>query len=176
MRPENIAALAVPAAVLLTALLLLLSKKDLYRPFLDGIRRGGEVTVSVFPVFLLFSVAVAMLSASGLPAALARFIRPLSDRLGIPAEILPLAVLRPFSGSGANALLSDLFEKYGPDSPAGLCASVLMGSSDTLVYIICLYFSSVGIRRTRHAFLAAILVMLFSLFFSCALYRAFFGS
>ena len=116
-----------------------------------------------------------MLSASGFPGLLSEWLAPVGEALGIPLPVLPLSLIRPFSGSGSVALLSDLFADYGPDSAAGLCASVLMGSSDTLVYVICLYFSSVGVRRTRYAFPVAIFVMVVCLLLSAAFSRRFFA-
>ena len=175
MTGEIFGALAVPAALLAVALLLLFSRQEYSEPLRQGIEQGGRTTLSVFPALLLLSVGVSMLSASGLPGLLSEWLTPVGEALGIPIPVLPLAVLRPFSGSGSVALLSDLFADYGPDSAAGLCASVLMGSSDTLVYVICLYFSSVGVRRTRHAFPVAIVIMLVCLLLSAALCRRFFA-
>lgn len=175
MTGEIFGALAVPAALLAVALLLLFSRREYSEPLLQGIEQGGRTTLSVFPALLLLSVGVSMLSASGLPGLLSDWLAPVGEALGIPIPVLPLAVLRPFSGSGSVALLSDLFADYGPDSAAGLCASVLMGSSDTLVYVICLYFSSVGVRRTRHAFPVAIGITLVCLLLSAALCRRFFA-
>ncbi len=165
--------LAIPAVLLLVSLLLLFSKRDLLPALGEGLREGMQVSVSVFPTLLLFMVGVGMLSASGFPELLAKLLAPLGEALGIPLEILPLILLRPFTGSGSTALLTDLFAQYGADSVAGLCASVLMGASETMVYVLSLYFSSVGVRRTRYAYPVAFFVMLVCILLSCALTRAY---
>jgi spore maturation protein B len=116
-------------------------------------------------------VAVAMLNASGAVEFAARLLSPPADAVGVPADLLPLLLTRPFSGSASTAGFAALLERLGPDSFTGLCASVIFGSSDTVVYIISVYFSSVGIKQTRHAFPTAFAVMLFCIFFSCFLCR-----
>ncbi len=175
MNGELLGVLAVPVTLVAVGVLLLFSGQELYEPLKRGIEQGGRVTLSVFPALLLLSVGVSMLSASGFPGLLSEWLAPVGEALGIPLPVLPLSLIRPFSGSGSVALLSDLFADYGPDSAAGLCASVLMGSSDTLVYVICLYFSSVGVRRTRYAFPVAIFVMVVCLLLSAAFSRRFFA-
>ena len=101
--------------------------------------------------------------------------------MGIPAELIPLLLTRPVSGSASTAAYASLLDRYGPDSFVCLCASVLMGSSDTLIYILSVYFSGTaitpggGVRKTRHAFPVAILVMLLCVYLSCAVTRLFFS-
>jgi len=116
-------------------------------------------------------VAVAMLNASGAVDFAAKLLSPIADITGLPTELLPLLLTRPFSGSASTAGYTTLLNQVGPDSLAGLCASVIFGSSDTVVYIISVYFSSVGIKHSRHAFPIAFAVMLFCIFFSCFLCR-----
>ena len=94
---------------------------------------------------------------------------------GVPAEILPLLITRPVSGSASTAVFASVAEKYGVDSFSALCAAVIMGSSDTLAYVTAVYFSSVGIRRTRHTYPIALFVMLLCIFLSCLLVRILIG-
>lgn len=117
-----------------------------------------------------------MFSASGLADALSSLLSPFCAALGIPPEIVPLLAVRPVSGSASTAAAAELFGRVGPDSFASRCAAVIMGSSDTLVYVITVYFSAVSPRRTRHAMSAAALTMVFCVFFSCALTRMYFGA
>lgn len=175
---EWIAALAVPlllCGMAVTILVCSRKRSDLFDEFLVGAREGMMTTVRLLPTLVALLTAVSMLRASGFLEWLAEVLTPYTARIGLPAELLPLILIRPVSGSGSNAMLIDLFEKYGADSFIGLCASVLLGSSDTLVYIIAVYFSAVGVRRTRHALLAATLTALLCLFLSILACRLFFG-
>jgi spore maturation protein B len=119
-------------------------------------------------------VAVSMLNACGIIDLLSEHLSPLAQKIGLPSELLPLLITRPFSGSASTAAYGKLLEEVGADSFAGLCASVIFGSSDTMVYVISVYFSSVGIRHTRWSFPCAFAVMLFCIFFSCFLCRLWF--
>jgi spore maturation protein B len=91
--------------------------------------------------------------------------------LGVPSELLPLLLSRPFSGSAATASYAALLDTLGADSFAAACASVIMGSSDTAVYVVTVYFSSIGIKKTRYALPVSLALMLFCVFFGCFLCR-----
>ena len=168
---EEISSLAMPLVVLGAGLLMLFGKRDYFAAFCNGAREGLQTAVGLLPTLSALMVAVAMLNASGAVDFVADLISPVAKKLGLPTEILPLLLTRPFSGSASTAGYSTLIAEVGPDSFAGLCASVIFGSSDTVVYVISVYFSSVGIKNTRHAFPVAFAVMLFCIFFSCFLCR-----
>ena len=171
---ERISALAIPAVLCIAALFMLLGKKDYFALFTTGAREGLHTAVSILPTLIALMIAINMLSASGILDALCTALSPLAERIGVPAEILPLLVTRPVSGGASTAAYSALLARYGADSFPALCASVIMGSTDTMLYVICLYFSSVGIRKTRYAIPTAVAVMLFSVFFSCLICRLWF--
>ena len=118
--------------------------------------------------------ALTVFSASGLADAIASLLAPLFGRVGIPPEIVTLILVRPMTGSGALAAYADLVERCGPDSFAGLCASVIMGSSDTLIYIAAVYFSAAEVKKTRYTLPVGLGVSAFSVLLSCALCRIFF--
>ncbi len=172
---EYAAGLAVPLVVCIVGIILCFSKKAEFDDLSDGVREGLNICVKLIPTLIILMVAVSMLSASGAVDFLVKLLSPISEKIGIPAEILPLIIMRPVSGSASNAMLADLFQKYGADSFAGRAASVLMGSSDTIIYICAVYFSSVNVKKTRHALLASFSAMLFSVFVSCAVCRLMFG-
>jgi spore maturation protein B len=109
------------------------------------------------PYIAAITIAVGVFRTSGALDALMGIVAPPFEALGIPREILPLELLRPFSGSASTALLGDVFAQYGPDSEIGRISSVLMGSSETLFYTVALYFGSVGITKTRHTISASLL-------------------
>lgn len=154
--------------------LLLFGKKDYYGAFLRGANGGMRTVLGLFPVLCALLTAVSMLRASGAVDAMAAVLSPVTSALGIPSELLPLLLTRPFSGSASTATLSELLERVGADSFVGLCASVIFGSSDTVVYIITVYASAAGLRRTRWALPLSIFMMLFCVFFSCFFCRLWF--
>jgi spore maturation protein B len=164
----------IPLILSLTAAFMLKKKHNYFDDFLSGIKDGLDTTMRIFPPLCAFVIGVGMLSASGFLDAAAEFCAPFFEKLGVPAELLPLVLCRPVSGSGAMAVLSDIFERYGADSLIGYIASIITGSSDTMVYVITIYLSSAGVQKSRHAFPAAALTMIFSLFLSCLLARAMF--
>lgn len=171
---EAISALAMPLVVAAVGVIVLWSKKDYFGAFVRGAEQGLRTAVGLLPTLVALMVAVAMLNASGLIALLARFLSPAANAIGLPAELLPLLLTRPFSGSASTAAYTDLLARVGPDSLAGLCASVIYATSDTVVYVIAVYFSAVKIRSTRAALPCALAVMLFCIFFSCFLCRVWF--
>ncbi len=168
---QTIGAFPLPLVMLLLGVLMLSGRRDPFSSFVKGAHAGARTLLSLLPAILSLSVAIAMLRASGILEVAARALAPFAARLGLPEELLPLLLTRPFSGAASTAALSDLFAQVGADSFPGLCASVIFGSSDTVVYVISVYCSSVGLRHTRHAFPVAFAVMLFCIFFSCFLCR-----
>ncbi len=160
--------LAIPTVLLFAAIMILFIKKNTFDEFLVGIKDGMELSLSLMPTFIILMVGVSMVSASGLPELLAKYLEPVGERVGVPVELIPLIILRPISGSGSNAVLADIFEKYGADSFVGCCASVFMASSETMIYVITVYFASVKVKKTGYAIPAASIVMLICIYLSCA--------
>lgn len=115
------------------------------------VAKGLPVLLKVLPYLAAMLIAIRTLRDSGLIDRLTELLAPACGAVGMDAELLPLLLLRPFSGSAAMAALADLFESHGPDSGVGYTASVLMGSSETIFYEVALYFGAVGVRRTRFA-------------------------
>ena len=145
--------------VLAAALLIygLLRGVNVYEAFAEGAAEGLPVLVKILPYLSAMLVAVRLLNDGGVIDALTRLLAPVCGIVGLDARLLPLILLRPFSGSAAMAILSELFAAYGADSPVGLAASVLMGSSETIFYEVALYFGVVGVEKTRFAVPAALL-------------------
>ncbi len=165
----------VPVILTFVAILLLFSRKDLFSEFLLGAKTGLETCVGLIPVLVILLTATGMFSKSGAMDVLTAFFSNLIGNVGFPKEIIPLILIRPLSGSAATATVNELFSAYGTDSFAGRCASIIMGASDTIIYTLTLYFGSVGITKTRHAYPAAFLTLIFCVFFSCFLTAVFFG-
>lgn len=110
----------------------------------------------IFPALVGLMTAVAMLRASGVLELAAEVLAPLLDRVGLPAQLLPLMLVRPISGSAALGVGAELIQTYGPDSQLGRTAAVMLGSTETTFYTIAVYFGAVGITRTRYAVPAAL--------------------
>ena len=163
---EYLSSLVIPIIVTLTGLFMAFGKKDYFECFLEGAREGLSTAVKLLPTLVALVVAIRMLTASGALGVISGWLSTFSEAVGIPSRLLPLLITRPFSGSASLASFSSLVEDCGANSFVTFLAAVIMGSSDTLVYVISVYFSSVGIKKTRHAFPVAILTMLFCVFFS----------
>jgi len=127
-----------------------IKKVRVYESFIEGAKQGLETVVRILPYVVAFIFAINMFSASGCFGYLSFALSPVLKPAGIPPEILPLALMRPFSGSASIGILSHILNTYGPDSFIGRSASTLLGSSETLFYTTALYSGSVGIRKTRY--------------------------
>lgn len=175
-----LASLAVPSLLCLIGILLFFSdfftENDLFSEFTRGCADGLRTTFSILPTLLLLTVAVRAFTVSGGMNAIQSLFLPLCRAIRFPQELLPLVLMRPISGSGATALLCDLFERYSPESFAGRCASILLGSSDTIFYTVSVYFSSIQEKKTGYTLPVAFLVMLFCLFASFSITRLYFGA
>ncbi|MBE6718420.1 MAG: spore maturation protein [Ruminococcaceae bacterium] len=161
----------VPLVMALVGIGMVVSKKDLFSAFTDGAKDGMKTAFSLLPTLVVLLSAIAMFNGSGASVALAKFLSPLGEKIGIPSEIIPLVLVRPLSGGASTALITDIFEKYGPDSFAGRCASVIAGSSDTLLYVISVYFGAVGVKKTRGSVPISFFVMVFCVFLSVLMCR-----
>lgn len=129
---------------------------NVYDALLQGMREGLQVCLSIFPALLTMLVCITMLRASGAIDGLSALLAPAARALGMPPDCLPLALLRPFSGSGALAVGSDVMTRAGVDSFAGRVAAVMLGSSDTSFYVLAVYSACLGLKNTRYALPAAL--------------------
>jgi spore maturation protein SpmA len=122
-----------------------------FETFVEGAKEGFQVALRLIPYLVGILVAVGMFRASGGLAVFVRLAAPITGPLGLPAEAVPLAILRPLSGSGALGVMTEILATHGPDSFLGYLASTMQGSTDTTFYVLAVYFGAVGIKRTRHA-------------------------
>jgi len=127
-----------------------------YETFVKGAEEGLKIVLSILPHLVGIFVAISCFRASGALEITSRALAGLLRPLGLPADVLPLLIIRPISGSGALAVTGDILRTCGPDTPIGLLASILQGATDTSFYVVTLYFGSVGIRKTRHALVACL--------------------
>lgn len=134
-----------------------IKKIDVFDAFTTGAKQGFETSVHIIPYLIAMMVAVGMLRASGFFDLLYQFLAPVLTAVGMPAELLPLALIRPFSGSAATGVMAELIHEHGGNSFIAKTAATLMGSTETTFYVIAVYFGAVGIKRTRHAIPAGLL-------------------
>ena len=153
----NISSLLLPLLLSVVALLGLRHHVDVYAALTRGAEEGLSVLLRIAPALVGLLSAVSMFRASGALEYLTSVCSPLLNLFGIPAEVVPLMLIRPVSGSGALAVATDLIASCGPDSYPGRVAAVMLGSTETTFYTIAVYFGSAGIRRTRHTIPAALI-------------------
>lgn len=122
-----------------------------YESFVEGGKEGIKIAVSIIPFLVGMMVAISVFRASGALDFLMVWIRPLVEKLGVPAEIVPLAIIRPISGTAALGMTSDIMAVYGADSFIGRLAATIQGSTDTTFYVLTVYFGAVGIRKMGDA-------------------------
>lgn len=145
-----------------------------YSAFTEGVKSGLDTVLSIFPPLLAIFTAVEMFKASGCMEAALSLLSPLTERLRIPTEIMPLVLLRPLSGSGAIGIYSDILAVHGADSLSGRLASVILGSTETTFYTLMVYFSQTGIKYTKRAIPAAVFGDIVSVAVGTAVCRIFF--
>lgn len=141
----------IPAMLLVIPVAALLRGVKVYEVFCEGAKEGFETAVRILPYLVAMFVAIGVLRASNALDALLEGVRPIATLLGLPAEVLPLALIRPLSGSGSLGILAELLKEHGPDSTIGLIASTMQGSTETTLYVLTVYFGSVGVVKARHA-------------------------
>ncbi len=171
---EIIGKCVVPIVLLVFSLIIIFSKKDLSSEFLKGAKDGFETSVSLIPTLVILVCAVRVLSQSHALDTILNLVSPLCNKLSLPTEMLSLLFIRPFSGSGTLAMADDMFSKIGPDSFAAKSSSILMGSSDTIIYTLSLYFGAAKIKKTGYAVPVSFVILIFCAFMSTFLARIFF--
>lgn len=170
----NFSALVIPVLLATTAVCGMGRRVDVYSALTHGAEEGLTVLLRIIPALVGLLTAVSMFRASGALEWFSGLCAPLLSRLGIPAELMPLMLIRPVSGGGALAVASDLITTHGPDSYIGRVSAVMLGSTETTFYTIAVYFGSAGIRRTRYTVPAALTADLAGFLFSALAVRLFF--
>lgn len=146
-------------------------KINVFDAFVTGAKKGFDTSIGILPYLLAMMVAIGMLRASGFFELLNSWLAPLLSRLGMPAELLPLALIRPFSGSASTGIMAELIHNQGGNSWISKTAATIMGSTETTFYVIAVYFGAVGIKRTRHAIPAGLLADLTGIIASVVICR-----
>lgn len=166
-----ISSIAMPLIIFIIVFSGLNEKKKTFDIFLKGAKDGIEIVIKIFPTLVGLFLAIIMLKNSGTIDFVIKILNPILSRFQIPSEILPLAILRPISGSGSIAIATEIMKSFGVDSNIGLIASVIMGSTETTIYTIAVYTSSVKIKNTRFILWAALMADAVGMIASVAICR-----
>lgn len=153
---NNISNYIIPIIVLIIILYALKKRVDIYDTFIDGTKESFDMTLKVFLNLLAMVFGVNIFLKSGVLDFIFNNLKPIFSYINVQIEILPMAIMRPISGSASLAILNDLFLNYGPDSFIGTVASIIQGSTDTTFYVLTLYFGSIGIKKIRYAMWAGL--------------------
>ena len=164
----------IPMIVLLIIIYGFYKKIDIYESFLDGVKEGLHMILKIFPPIFTMMIAVQVLINSNIMNDLTNCLSKIFLYLKFPKELFSIAILRPISGTSSLVVMNNLLRTYGPDSFLGRVASIIQGSTDTTIYILGLYFSSVGIKKSKYALLAGLLADLSAIILSIVIVRILF--
>ena len=154
---------------------LAVKKVKVYESFVEGAKDGFTIAVRIIPYLVAILVAIGMFRASGALDILLTLLSPILNAVGFPPENLPLALMRPLSGSGSLGLLTDLIKQHGPDSLISKIGATMFGSTETTFYVLAVYFGSVGVRRSRHALAAGLIADFVGIISAVYICRLLFG-
>ncbi len=149
--------LFIPVFILFILIYGIIKGVKVYEAFVEGARDGLKITYRIFPYLLAMIFAVTLVRTSGMMSIIEKILSPFTYILGIPKEIMPLVLIKPISGSGALGTLTEIINTFGVDSYIGICAAVVMGTTETIFYTISIYFGSIKIKKIRHTIWAALL-------------------
>lgn len=165
----------IPVIVLIIILYGFYKKIDIYESFLNGIKEGIYMIMQIFPTIFAMMIGVQVLISSHIIIDFTNFLIPFFKIIHFPKELFTLALLRPISGTSSLVVMNELFKTYGVDSYIGRVASLIQGGTDTTIYILGLYFSSVGIRKSKYALIVGLLADLSAVVLSVLMVKIFFS-
>lgn len=154
---ESFSDFAMPIIIITIILFGVVERKKVFDIFIDGAKDGIQTLLSIFPTLLGLFVSIGLLRESGIIDSISRLLIPILDLIHFPVEVMPLALIRPISGSASIAVATDIIKTFGVDSNIGFMASIIMGSTETTLYTIAVYTSAVGIKKTRFVLWAALI-------------------
>lgn len=143
--------IVIPIFVFFVVFYGFIKKVNIYDSFLEGAKEGLQISFNIFPNIIAMVFAINIFLDSNFVYEILSLFTPVLKDFGIPLDILPMAILRPISGTATLAIMNDIFTDFGPDSYAGRLASVLQGCTDTTIYVLALYFASVGVKKIRYS-------------------------
>ncbi len=172
---DIVSVVAIPALIIAVIIYGVVKKVKVYEAFVEGAKEGFTIGVRIIPYLVAMLVAIGIFRAGGAMEMLSAIVAPVTKLFGMPPEVLPMAIVRPLSGSGALGVMSETIKTNGPDSLIGRMVSVMMGSSETTFYVLAVYFGAVGITRTRQAVPAGIVADVVAILMSVWVTNLIFG-
>jgi len=154
---QLISNLLIPLITIIVIIYGIYKKVDIYDSFINGISEGLKMSLSIFPTIMAMVIAINLLINSNIILDITKYLSDFFQMIGFPSEILPIALLRPVSSSASLVVMNDILKIHGPDSYLGYIASIIQGSTDTTIYILGMYFSSVGIKKIRYSLIVGLL-------------------
>lgn len=170
-----ISVVAIPLILILFILWGAYKKVKVYEVFVDGAKEGFHSAIRIIPFLVAMLLAIGIFRASGAMDVVTILLAPITNLIGMPSEVLPLALLRPLSGSGSLGLMTELMKTNGVDSFIGVLSSTMYGSTETTFYVLAVYFGSVQITKTRHALPAGLIADLFGMLGALFITKLLFG-
>lgn len=171
---SNISNYIIPIMVLIIVVYGILKKTNVYDVFVEGSKESFGMILNLFPSLLAMILGVNILIKSGIVEGTLNILKPIVEIFKIPLEVIPLAIMRPISGSSALVILNNIFANIGPDSLAARLGSIIQGSTDTTLYVLTLYFGCIGIKKIRYAMWAGLLGDLLGIISSVIIVKIFF--
>ena len=172
---NTLSKIVIPLFVFFVVFYGFIKKVNLYDSFLEGAKEGLHISVNIFPNVLAMVFAINIFLDSNFVYEILRVFEGFLMKVNIPLDILPMAILRPISGTATLAIMNDIFINYGPDSYTGRLASVLQGCTDTTIYVLALYFGSVGFKKIRYSLSVGLIADLIGITVAFILSSLFFG-
>ena len=166
----------VPFLILCLMIVSSIKKINNYKHFVDGAKKSLELVFNIFSYIAVVFIMIELFRESGLSVFLAKLLSPVMNFLGVPTELIELVILKPFSGSGTLAILNDIYLQYGVDTYIGRCASVIVGSSETVFYVSGIYFSETKVKNLGYALPLALCCTLLSAILSCLICKIIYKS
>lgn len=171
---NTLSKIVIPLFVFFVVFYGFIKKINLYDSFLEGAKEGLNISVNIFPNVLAMVFAINIFLDSNFVYEILRVFEGFLMKFNIPLDILPMAILRPISGTATLAIMNDIFVSYGPDSYAGRLASVLQGCTDTTIYVLALYFGSIGVKKIRYSLVVGLIADLIGITIAFILTAIFF--
>ncbi len=154
---SNISNIIIPVLIFYIIAYGVVSRTNVYEDFVKGAKEGLKTVVGIMPTLVALMTAVGILRASGFLDFLGKLVRPVSEKAGFPAELVPLAFIKMFSSSAATGLVLDIFKNFGTDSTVGLITSIMMSCTETIFYTMSIYFLAAKVTKTRYTLTGALL-------------------
>ena len=167
----NFAIYILPVIFAVLFIYAIIKKIPAYDYFVSGSKNAFDLVISIMPYIVAIMLFTSLMNVSGVSLFLSKIFTPFFNFFGIPSELSELVILRPFSGNGSLAILKNIFQDYGPDSYIGRCAAVILGASDTVFYVVAVYFSTTNIKNIGYTTFICLFSSFVGTVFSCFICR-----